>query len=151
MKTSTMIAYSEVDTILSLMDKEYNDLIPKELRYIFKTQKSKDYNKVIDVKKPLTEQNISKEGLAILAFLNYEYWCKNKNEKDNFIKITLDNENKKEKELRKKYNPDNIFKKEQDNLEKISANNSNQLLVEKKDNDSIFSKLLKKIKSLLKK
>ena len=37
------IAYTEVDTILSLMDEKYIKKIPKNLRGIFKEEQSVDY------------------------------------------------------------------------------------------------------------
>lgn len=87
MNDSTRVAFAEVDLILSLLEKEYVELIPKELRYTFNSQKDKNYKKVIDVQKPLTEQNLNKETISILALLNYEYWCKSEEEKERLNKI----------------------------------------------------------------
>ena len=68
------IAYTEVDTILSLMDEKYINKIPKNLRGIFKEEKSFDYKPNIDPKKSLNEQNLQRETLVILAILRLNYW-----------------------------------------------------------------------------
>lgn len=112
MKQSTMEAYAEVDAVLSLMDKEYLDDIPIELREVFKKEKSKECIKEILPNKPLNEQNLKEETLSILAMLNYNYWCKDEYHKKELLELYSENERKYQDELRKKYNPDNIFKKE---------------------------------------
>lgn len=70
------------------------------------------------------------------------YWCENENEKFELKQIFKNNEDMYENELRKKYNPDNIFKKHVQ--EKIIKNEV--ALVEYKE--SIFKRLINKIKSL---
>lgn len=80
------IAYTEVDTILSLMDEKYINKIPKNLRGIFKEEKSFDYKPNIDPKKSLNEQNLQRETLVILAILSLNYWCESEEEKQKLIK-----------------------------------------------------------------
>ena len=81
MNQSTMEAYAEVDAVLNLMDKKYLDEIPSKLRELFSKEKSKDYFKKIVSDKPLKEQNLKEETLAILAVINYNYWCKDEKHK----------------------------------------------------------------------
>lgn len=134
------IAYTEVDTILSLMDEKYVNRIPNKLREMFKEGKSTDYKPNIDPKKSLNEQNLQRETLVILATLGLNYWCESEEEKQELIKAYSENEKKNEAEIREKYNPDNIFK-----------NNSiqeNTQLTEYHEN--VFKKLWNKIKSLFK-
>ena len=104
------IAYTEVDTILSLMDEKYINKIPKNLRGIFKEEKSFDYKPNIDPKKSLNEQNFQRETLVILAILSLNYWCESEEEKQKLIKAYSENEKKNETEIKEKYNPDYIFK-----------------------------------------
>lgn len=104
------IAYTEVDTILSLMDEKYINKIPKNLRGIFKEEKSFDYKPNIDPKKSLNEQNLQRETLVILAILSLNYWCESEEEKQKLIKAYSENEKKNETEIKEKYNPDYIFK-----------------------------------------
>lgn len=132
------IAYAEVDTILSLMDKKYVNRIPEKLRKIFKEDKKSDYTINIDVNKSLNEQNLQRETMVILAMLCVNYWCDSEEEKQELIKAYSENEKKNEAEIRAKYNPDNIFK----NTEQTHENRE---LVEY--NESIIKRLWNKIKS----
>lgn len=78
-----MIAYTEVDEVLNLMDKEFQRKIPEKLRKLIFENKLKDYNVVINPDIPLNKQNISRKALAMLAVLNYNYWCTEEKERFN--------------------------------------------------------------------
>ena len=143
MQMSKSVAYAEVDAIIELMDKEHQDLVPRELRYIINSQKDLTHKKEIDVTKPLINQNINKEALAILTMINYEYWCKSKREKNDLLKAIAINELK----FREKYNPNNLFKKVDKNLQNHESKN-NLVLVSK---NKIIQKIINKIKQLLRK
>lgn len=134
------IAYAEVYEILELMEKKYIDKIPKKLVEMFREERNSKYRPIIDVKKPLYEQNLQRETLVILAVLNLNYWCESEEEKQNLLRDYAENEKKNEIEIRNKYNPDNIFKNEM----KIQENAENQLVVY---NDGILKKLWNKIKT----
>lgn len=112
MKQSTMEAYAEVDAILDFMDEKYRKEIPKKLRIFFKEKKSKDYKKSIVSNKPLAEQNLSEEALAILAVLHYNYWCKDEKRKKELLAIYSENEEIYQKELKNENNNINIQKNE---------------------------------------
>ena len=92
MDRTFMIAYSEVNAILNLLDEELLNKIPKKLRILISENKLNDYNVIIDPNIPLKEQKISREALSILAVLNYKYWCTGEIEKkkllEKLIKIT---------------------------------------------------------------
>lgn len=152
MNSSTRIAFAEVDLILSLLESEYVNKVPKELRDIFYIQKDKNYNKTIDVQKPLTKQNLNKETIAILALLNYEYWCNSEEEKKNLVLQLCENEIKEEKILKEKYNPDNLFKAEKERLNTIIEETKKENLpAETIKKESFLSKLINKIKSFFSK
>ncbi len=140
MNQSIREAYSEVDLILNLMDEKYLNEIPSKLREAFKREKSNEYVKEIIPNRPLEEQNLKKETLSILAVLNYNYWCKDEKHKEELLKLYSENERKYQEELRKKYNPDNIFKK---NIQKSKIENSVTLIKKK---ESILKKVINKIK-----
>ena len=152
MNDSTRIAFAEVDLILTLLEKEYVELIPKELRYTFNFQKAKDYKKIIDIRKPLTEQKLSKETISILALLNYEYWCKNENERNDLLIKLCENDLNEEKELKEKYNPDNLFREEKERLNKIVEETKKEIaLAERSQKESFILRLINKVKSFFKK
>lgn len=103
-------AFAEVDEILVLMENKYIEKIPQKTREMFKNERSLDYRPEIKVDIPLAEQNLQRKTFAILAMLNLNYWCEDENEKQKLLQVYAKNDKKKEEELRKKYNPDNIFK-----------------------------------------
>lgn len=142
MNQSTMEAFAEVDTVLSLMDKKYLEEIPIKLRELFSKEKSKEYIKEIVPNKPLKEQNLKEETLSILAVLNYNYWCKDEAHKKELLELYWENEIKYKDELKEKYNPDNIFKNKVSQIEKVD---NSVAMVEYKE--SIFKRIAKKIKS----
>ena len=87
-------AYAEVDEFLSLLDIDTQNEIPIELREFFLKNKDESYKKGIDINIPIKEQNLMKETLAIIAFLNLKYCCKDPNEKMKLKKIYEQNEKK---------------------------------------------------------
>lgn len=143
-----MIAYAEVDAILNVLEDEYAEKIPEKVKKFFAEEKIKDYEPVIDVNVPLTEQNLKRETMVLLAILNLNYWCESENEKQEFLNELAQNENEK-KELEEKYNPDNIFKKKQPlkNEENIQEN---MKMIEYKEK-TLIRKILDRIMLFFKK
>lgn len=84
MLMDNMLAYAEVDEILNLLEKEYRERVPEKVRNFFKEAKMPDYNPKIETGKPLTEQNLKRETMVLLAILNINYWCDSEEEKKNF-------------------------------------------------------------------
>lgn len=146
MENSLLKAYAEVDEILSFMQISYVEKIPINLREIFKNQKLKDYNPNIDKNIPLSEQNLERKTYAILAKLNLEYWCDDE-ESQELLKVYSDNEEKNREELRKKYNPDNIFKSESESQEK---NIEEVIEIAEYKEENFIKKILNRIKKLFK-
>lgn len=148
MLIDNMLAYAEVDEILNLLEDEYANKIPEKVRNFFKEEKMQDYQPEINVEIPLTEQNLKRETMVILAILNLNYWCESEEEKEKFRKELAKNE-KEQKELEEKYNPDNLFNKKQNKANEEPMQESTELIVYKETNFVI--KLLNKIKQLFKK
>lgn len=148
MENNIYKAYAEVDKILSFMDTTYVEKIPQKMRDLFRNEKLQNYEPNIDPKISLDEQKLQKKTYAILAMLNLNYWCKDEEEKKELIKLYAENDRKREEELRKKYNPDNIFKNKQ--TENISnTEETNTSLIEYKETN-FFKKIISKIMSLFK-
>ena len=76
------------------------------------------------------------EAIAMIALLHLNYWCCDNNEKERLNTIFDDNENKYQKELSEKYNPDNLFKNKQP---KIKTVENSVATIEYKE--SIFTKI----------
>ena len=134
--------YSEVYQVLNLLGNEYIDKLPKSLFNMLEEKRNINYEPKYTEDLPLNKQNIKKEALSIIALLHLNYWCENVKEKNELNQMFKDNEDRYQDELRKKYDPDNIFKKHiQENIIKNEVS-----LVEYKE--SIFKRIINKIKSL---
>lgn len=142
MNIKTKEIYSEVYQVLNLLGNEYIDKLPKSLFNMLEEKRNINYEPKYTEDLPLNKQNIKKETLSIIALLHLNYWCENANEKNELNQMFKNNEDRYQDELRKKYDPDNIFKKHvQENIIKNEVG-----LVEYKE--SIFKRLINKIKSL---
>lgn len=142
MNIKTKEIYSEVYQVLNLLGNEYIDKLPKSLFNMLEEKRNINYEPKYTEDLPLNKQNIKKEALSIIALLHLNYWCENVKEKNELNQMFKDNEDGYQDELRKKYDPDNIFKKHiQENIIKNEVS-----LVEYKE--SIFKRIINKIKSL---
>ena len=142
MNIKTKEIYSEVYQLLNLLGNEYIDKLPKSLFNMLREKRNINYEPKYTEDLPLNKQNIKKETLSIIALLHLNYWCENVNEKNELKQMFKNNEDRYQDELRKKYDPDNIFKKHiQENIVKNEVS-----LVEYKE--SIFKRLINKIKSI---
>ena len=107
---NTREAYAEVDNFIECLDSYDKNKVPESIRKYFKKEKSKNYNKIIDVNKPIKDQNLKDETLAIIAMLNLKYWCDDEEEKKRLMTIYSENEKKYQNELQEKYDIEKIFK-----------------------------------------
>ena len=144
---TTRQAYSEIDEFLSLLTDEKREQIPVKLREFFKEEKDKNYTKGIKLDIPVKDQNFKEETLAIIAWLNLEYWCQDEEEKERLKKIDDNNEKVYKEMLQVEFKPDDVFKKknvviENENNEQIAPVS----MVEYKE--SVFKRVLNKIKQI---
>lgn len=143
MLIDNMLAYSEVDEILNLLEEEYRNKIPEKVRSFFKEERMQEYKPEINVEIPLTEQNLKRETMVLLAILNLNYWCKSEEEKAEFKKELTENEEEK-KRLEEKYNLENLFKKKRD-IDEIK----NMQIIEYKEKkwlQKVIAKIFKMLK-----
>ena len=135
------IAYAEVMQVLKYFDRNLVMKIPVELLEYFKEHQKKDLIVNIDKEDIFNKNNISKDALSLLAYIDMEYWA-NEEEKRELKKVYMENEKKHQIELSEKYEYNNIFnnKKEIDMNEKVE-NEEKSMIEYKKDN--IFIKLKK--------
>lgn len=79
----------EVDVILNhLSESDYNK-IPEDVLQLIKDNMDKEYTWVFDESKPLKEQNVSRDTIAFLSYINMEYllMISKKNICKNFMKL----------------------------------------------------------------
>ena len=145
-------AYTEVLEIISYFPQEEYSKIPSDIIEYYKNNMDKNYNFSINPEISLEEQNISKEAFAIIVSLFRDYFATDK-QKETLKSLLKQNQEKKDKELREKYNPDDIFKN------RISSNQIEDINGQAVENEksmtiykeSIITKIWNFIKGILKK
>lgn len=142
---NSSLAYSEVCTILNMLEDEYKERVPKNVMDFFEEERDKEYNPIIDVNIPLEKQNLKRKTLVLLVILNLNYWCDSEEEKQEILDSFAKNEELKrlkEKELTENYNINNLFNKIENTENKTEVS-----LIEYKEQNFI-QKIISKIKSL---
>ena len=145
MENDLFKAYAEVDEILALMENKYIEKIPRKMREMFKDERTLEYKPEIKVDIPLDKQNLQRKTFAILAMLNLNYWCEDEEEKRKLLQVYTENDKIREEELRKKYNPDNIFKNKQIQVQK----EENTSLIEIRE-ENFIKRIIRKIMKFFK-
>lgn len=143
MDEKIQIAFAEVIQVLKYFDREYVMKIPIEILQYFKEHQKKGFVINIDKDDIFNKNNISRDGLALLACLDLKYWC-TEEEKDNMKKIYIENEIKYQEELSKKSEYNNIFKKEKNFIRGEKDDIKEKSLIEYKK-ENIFTKIKNKI------
>ena len=141
-------AYTEVNCLLEYLPQSYIDKLPKKLIELIKEQSDKQYYISIDTNKSLLEQNFSQKTKDLIAVIKYNYWSTDE-ERQKLKRIFYENENKYQKELLEKYNPNDIFKKKESKTDISDNIEPNLQMVEYKEN--IFIRLFNKIKNIFRK
>ncbi|MBE5820373.1 MAG: hypothetical protein E7310_06145 [Clostridiales bacterium] len=133
----------QISEILKYIEPNLKARIPNKFISYFEANKSKDYKWNIDRSLPIDEQDLLPITKEILTVLYKDYIC-NDIERIELEKILNENEVKYQKELREKYNPDNIFGNKSKVVEKtIVANETTSALAYKK---SFIKRIISKIK-----
>lgn len=146
--------YSEVYSVLNLLDE--NDLrrIPEDILFFIKANMSEDVD-YMDKNQSLDEIKITRDAEDMLMLLTYHYLCDD-TEKVDMNKAMEENEKIHQAELKEKYNPDNVFNNvkssdTQSNRGNTSSNNSTNesvdIIVTK---ESFISKIINKLKGFFK-
>ena len=140
----------EVDEILSYLSEEDLLKIPEEIRNTIKENKDKEYFWKYDETKPLKDQEVSRDTIAFLSYLNMEYLL-NEKQKEFMQQLHEANEKKMEEAKIKKYSAEDLFKKNKSQQEEPKEIEKEQemSLVEYKEN--FFLKLISRIKNFFEK
>lgn len=138
------IEYSEavvevLGILYELEDKEF-EKIPNNVIDFFEECKSNTYNPSIDYTADVGSLKLKEKTKEILAGIYLDYLCP-ESEKQNYIKKIRINRYNYEKELKSKYDVDNIFKNKKRDFKEEKA----LKVIEK---ESIFSKIIKKLKNI---
>lgn len=146
-----MLDYSkrlaEVDEVLNHLDKKYLDKIPTDVRQAITSQKDPEYLWKYDTTKALKEQNLSRDTIIILTYLNKEYLLDDEGRKK-LEKILESNEQKYNATL-VDYNFDEIFK-DMSASKETNETSSEEGILEVRQNENLFKKFVNKIKEVFK-
>lgn len=140
-------AMAEVIYYLKGIKQEDIDKIPRKFIQYLNENASKEYKCDFDYNKPLKELDILDEARGIIGMICYNYWCVTEQQKEQYLKKLSMNEQQYQEILHEKYNPDNIF--ENKKLDFIENTTNPTEITEYKE--SIFKKLINKIKSIFSK
>lgn len=140
--------FVEVDKILNHLKEEDYNKIPKHVIKAIKDNRDLKYIWEYDETKELKEQNISRDTIAMLSYLNMEYLL-DAEQKELMERIHELNEQKVNKVNEESSYGSDIFPKKTDNIKKenVIENENKELTL---DNVSIFKKFLNFIKGILK-
>ena len=95
-------SYSEVLDIIDNMEVKYKEMLPRKLMDFLNENKDLEYQKHVNPQIPLSEQNISKDAITILAMINLKYWVKDEKHKADLIeKYKANNKEISSEELKK--------------------------------------------------
>ena len=135
----------EVDEILNCLSEEEQAKIPRKIRNAIKENKSKNYSWKYDVTKPLKEQDISRDTVAILSYINMEYLL-SENQKEIMHQLHALNERKTKISEEEKCGQEDVFKRnEEDSEEQKEEQTRQKTLVEYKT--GYASKIKSKIRN----
>ena len=141
--------YSELYEIFNILGKDYTDKIPKKLYRLIDKVRDKDYTPNLlkqDGSFMLDESKIDRKTIALFGIINIKYFVTDEEEKRRLMSIYNENEINYQKELKLKYNADNIFnKKNISNKENVDSISQSVALATVKEN--IFTKIINKIRS----
>ena len=103
----------QLDEMLDFLSKEDLNKIPNDIRKKIKSQKDTEYKWKYDSSISLKEQNLSRETIAMLAYLNMQYLV-SEEQKLLLQQMHNYNEQKLEEEKSKNFNQNDIFKERKD-------------------------------------
>lgn len=134
----------EVNEILNYLSEDDLMKIPENIRNTIKENMDKNYTWIYDYNKHLKDQNLNRDTIIILSYLNMEYLLNNE-QKQLMKEIHRLNELKAEEIKRKKYDAENLFKTKETEQKDFKEFEQGQALIEYKE--SFFTKVISKIKN----
>lgn len=136
----------EVSVILNHLTKSDYNKIPSEVIDTIEKNKDKEYTWSYDETKDLKDQNVNRDTIAIVSYINMCYLL-NEKQKKYVQEILKENQIKIEEIKEKKYNSDSLFKNK---TKKTAINKANVSLIEYKEKNFI-QRIFDKIKNSIRK
>lgn len=127
----------EVDEVLNHLTITEYSKIPFDIIKIIKDNRDTEYKWSFNENKKITEQNLNRDTVAILSYINMEYLL-NQEQKEFMKKVHELNERKLEKQRNLLYNSDSLFK----DRDKINySNEENIIALVEKEKITIFGRI----------
>ena len=143
------ITLVEVDEVLHHLSSQNFNKIPKDLINMISENKDKNYKWYYNENLSLRQQNLSRDAIVILSWINMEYLLDS--EQKFFLKrVHIKNEKIAEDRKIEKYNTNDIFKKEKREKMNMSKKEISTELA-KVENKNFIQKLINNIKKLFNK
>lgn len=140
-------AFAEVLKVLNYVDENLTNKIPNRFINFLEENKDPNYIVKIDFTNDNWENTIKEETQIILALIYRDYIISPEKRKE-LIAEETNVQQRIEKEMRVKFNPDNIFSKskQEEIIEDSIVNNEVAMM---KYKESIFKKIVNKFKNIL--
>lgn len=141
-------AAKEVLAILDNTEAEAVNKISKKFLNFLKENASKTYKPEFDTTKPIKELKLKPKTEALLGMIYLNYWA-NEEERVAFKNKVKENEINYQKELKQRYNSDNIFKRHTTMVkEKQEDIQMQEAALTKNKKDILIQKIKNKIKKI---
>lgn len=134
--------YLEIYQVLNKLGEDYIDKLPKKLYYSIQDKASVAYTKNGN------NTQITKEAMAFIALLHYNYWCNSEEEKEKLDSIFKQNEKNYQQELREKHCTDIFIKKDTSIIKRQKAENTELTVVRE---EKWHNKIVNFIKNIFRK
>lgn len=131
MEENVAKSYSEVDVILSKLDRKYYNKISKGFLNFINTNEDKEYK--IYFANNENSIKISKYTQTLLALVYRTYFC-NKEQRAEYDNILNNNQIKFDEEQREKYDVEKIFQQRRKSSNILEVQENLQMVVVKKEN-----------------
>lgn len=118
-----------LEYLKGISDRDVAKISQKFLNFL-KDNATEELAHEFDYNKPLVELELSSEAKAIIGVIYYNFWCETEQQRHDFLRLLDTNEIEFQKELKEKYDIDNIFDNPKKKDMKIKENISEKGLLD---------------------
>lgn len=118
-----------LEYLKGISDRDVAKISQKFLNFL-KDNATEELVHEFDYNKPLVELELSSEAKAIIGVIYYNFWCETEQQRNDFLRLLDTNEIEFQKELKEKYDIDNIFDNPKKKDMKIKENISEKGLLD---------------------
>ena len=131
---------TDISIIISMMPSQMQYKISQKLKDFIENNKAENYSSNINPTVPLKDQSLEKETKAMLGIIYRDYLCSEEQRRKLIENEKIEIEEY-ERELREKYNPDNLFKNKHKEINKEIEKENETAIVQY--HESILTKIKK--------